>query len=63
MWTQTKTDKMILHAEIETMEAFGRFISAYFHERMPGTLEISQILNVPPELVAQAMATVTEESE
>jgi hypothetical protein len=63
MWTQTKTDKMILHAEMETMDSFGRFISAYFSERMPGALEIAQILNVPPELVQQAMMAMTEESE
>jgi hypothetical protein len=58
MWTQSKTDRMILHAENETVEALGRFLTAYFKDRMPTVEEVAMEMNIPEELAELALASM-----
>lgn len=55
MWTYKKTDRMILHAEMGTMDAFERFLRSYFDDRMPTVEEMSAILGVPVEMLEQVL--------
>lgn len=63
MWTQSKTDEMVLHAQNETSESFSKFLKVYLEDRLPTPEEIATQLSVPLEDVMMAMAAMAEEGD
>lgn len=63
MWTQSKTDEMVLHAQNETSEAFSKFLKVYLEDRLPTPEEIAEQLSVPLEDVMMAMVAMAEEGD
>jgi DNA-directed RNA polymerase specialized sigma subunit len=55
-----RLDLAMLHAHNEVMETFKEFFMVYFGSRFPSPEEIAQQLNIPIELVIEAMSQEEE---
>ena len=55
MLDSERTDLALLHAQNEALESFKEFLYAYFQSRLPTPEEIAMQLQLPVDLVIEAM--------
>ena len=55
MLDSERTDLALLHAQNEALESFKEFLYAYFQSRLPTPEEIATQLQLPVDLVIEAM--------
>ena len=60
MLDSERTDLALMHAQNEAMESLKEFLYAYFQSRLPTPEEVSQQLDLPIDLVIEAMAQPEE---
>jgi len=55
MLDSERTDLAMLHAHNEAIESLKEFLAAYFQSRLPTPEEVAQKLDLPLDLVTEAM--------